>query len=304
MSKENPIKSENQPLVSVGMPAYNRPEGLKRTLECITGQTYKNLEIIVSDNCSPDPKIEAVVKEFQKQDNRIQYYRQAENFDMGYNFKFVLEKATGEYFMWAADDDEWENDYIEKCLIKLINNKKMVLCYSEAILKNYKGQSEFLWLSDMETVGLSKVEGVKKVLLKQHRNTEIYGLMRRDIINKYKFRNTYGGDHIVVLHLALSGEIGKTQPGLFISNGAETSGSTSDNIVKVLQLNKLNLYFGFLYQMINMIKLIFIYDYKINISQKIKIIFIIFIRFSKPPYSVAICSGFKRFFHDAIKGRV
>jgi len=103
MDKENLVKSENQPLVSVGIPTYNRPEGFKRTLGCITGQTYKNPEIIVSDNCSPDPKVEAVVKEFQKQDNRIQYFRQTENFGGANNFKFILEKATGEYFIWTVD---------------------------------------------------------------------------------------------------------------------------------------------------------------------------------------------------------
>jgi glycosyltransferase involved in cell wall biosynthesis len=58
------MNMENEPLVSVGIPCYNRPEGLKRTLECITGQTYKNLEIIVSDNCSPDPEVERVGREY------------------------------------------------------------------------------------------------------------------------------------------------------------------------------------------------------------------------------------------------
>jgi len=135
MNMENSVKSENQPLVSVGIPTYNRPEGLKRTLECITGQTYENLEIIVSDNCSSDPKVEAVVKEFQKQDNRIQYFRQTENFGMGYNFKFVLEKAIGEYFMWAADDDQWDNLYISTCLNELIN-KKVCSVFTSFYTKN------------------------------------------------------------------------------------------------------------------------------------------------------------------------
>lgn len=58
------MKMEEGPLVSVWIPCYNRPEGLKRTLECITGQTYKNLEIIVSDNCSPDPEVERVGREY------------------------------------------------------------------------------------------------------------------------------------------------------------------------------------------------------------------------------------------------
>ena len=102
VNTENQTTSGKQPLVSVGIPTYNRPEGLRRTLECITGQTYRNLEIIISDNCSPDPAVEQVTRSFMAQDARIQYFRQPENKGAAFNFKFVLEQATGEYFMWAA----------------------------------------------------------------------------------------------------------------------------------------------------------------------------------------------------------
>jgi glycosyltransferase involved in cell wall biosynthesis len=100
------------PLVSVGIPTYNRPEGLRRTLECITNQTYANLEIIVSDNCSPDPQVVNVVNEFKQVDSRIRFYRQDENIGAQHNFKFVLGQSTGKYFMWAADDDKWNDFYI------------------------------------------------------------------------------------------------------------------------------------------------------------------------------------------------
>jgi FkbM family methyltransferase len=110
---------DSQPLVSIGIPTYNRPEGLKRTLECITKQSYKNLEIIVSDNCSLNPEVEKVVKEFKGKDSRIQYFHQSENIGAANNFKFVLEKATGEYFMWATDDDEWDYEYVEFCCLNI-----------------------------------------------------------------------------------------------------------------------------------------------------------------------------------------
>ena len=106
----------DQPLVSVGIPTYNRPEGLRKTLECITGQTYQNLEIIISDNCSPSRETETVVQEFMGKDSRIQYFRQEENKGPTFNFQFVLEMATGEYFMWAADDDIFETFFIKRCL--------------------------------------------------------------------------------------------------------------------------------------------------------------------------------------------
>ena len=42
-------------LVSIGIPIYNQPESLEKTLNSITKQTYQNLEIIISDNHSPGP---------------------------------------------------------------------------------------------------------------------------------------------------------------------------------------------------------------------------------------------------------
>jgi glycosyltransferase involved in cell wall biosynthesis len=104
------------PLVSVGIPTYNRPDGLLRTLSCISQQTHNRLEIIVSDNCSSTYDVESVVRPFMDADPRIRFYRQQTNIGAWNNFMFVLAQATGEYFMWAADDDEWHLQFIEKCL--------------------------------------------------------------------------------------------------------------------------------------------------------------------------------------------
>lgn len=131
------------PLVSVGIPTYNRSDSLRRTLSCIAQQTYKNLEIIVSDNNSQD-STESVVQEFISLDNRIRYYRQPENIGPANNFKFVLEKATGEYFMWAADDDEWSDNFIEVCLNKLNRlGENYVAAITEAQYFTESGKLDF-----------------------------------------------------------------------------------------------------------------------------------------------------------------
>lgn len=103
-------------LVSVGIPTYNRPEGLRRTLEFITAQTYANLEIIVSDNCSPTPEPERVVRDAMARDARIRYHRQQVPIGVSGNYQFVLAQARGEFFMWAADDDEWDADFVRQCV--------------------------------------------------------------------------------------------------------------------------------------------------------------------------------------------
>lgn len=121
-----------QPLVSVGIPTYNRPAGLRRALECITTQTYQNLEIIVSDNASPDSEVEHIACAFASSDARIQYYKHEENKGAEFNFKFVLNQAQGKYFMWAADDDEWEPNFIEVCMDAMIRRNV------ESVMTGYK----------------------------------------------------------------------------------------------------------------------------------------------------------------------
>lgn len=104
------------PLVTVGIPTYNRPAGLDRTLRQIRAQTYGNLEILVSDNCSTAPETRAVAAAHQQADPRVRYHRQERNIGLEGNFKYLLERATGEFFFWAADDDEWTPDFVQVCL--------------------------------------------------------------------------------------------------------------------------------------------------------------------------------------------
>lgn len=119
---------KNEILVSVGIPTFNRPLGLREALQRICEQTYKNLEIIVSDNHSINEKdVASVVAEFAKKDSRIKFHRQPKNIGAIPNFRFLLGEATGEYFMWAADDDLLEMDYIENCIEALKKNPAAII---------------------------------------------------------------------------------------------------------------------------------------------------------------------------------
>lgn len=99
------------PLVTIGIPTYNRADGfLKETLASAVSQTYMNLEVIVSDNCSPDNTGE-VVRSFT--DPRIRYLRQTENIGANNNFNFLLRQAKGAYFQLLQDDDLIDPDFVE-----------------------------------------------------------------------------------------------------------------------------------------------------------------------------------------------
>lgn len=100
--------------VTIAIPTYNRAGSfLKETLQSAVSQTYQNIEIIVSDNCSVD-HTEAVVNSFH--DNRIQYYKQKENIGFLANWNFCLEKAKGEYFIFLLDDDLIDPEFVECCM--------------------------------------------------------------------------------------------------------------------------------------------------------------------------------------------
>jgi glycosyltransferase involved in cell wall biosynthesis len=102
------------PLVSIGIPTYNRANSyLKYALRCAVRQTFQDIEIIVSDNCSPD-NTESMVKEFG--DPRIRYYRQKENIGPVNNRNFCLEQARGKYFVLLLDDDLIDDDFVATCM--------------------------------------------------------------------------------------------------------------------------------------------------------------------------------------------
>ncbi|MBE0669590.1 MAG: glycosyltransferase family 2 protein [Anaerolineales bacterium] len=106
------------PLVSIGIPTYNRANGfLKQAVQASLKQTYRNIEIIVSDNHSTD-NTEEVVSSFK--DSRIKYFRQSENIGMNNNFNFCVNQAKGEYFCLLPDDDLIDPDFAEACL-KAVN---------------------------------------------------------------------------------------------------------------------------------------------------------------------------------------
>lgn len=119
------------PLVTVGVPTYNRSARLGTCLEGLRAQTYGNFHVIVSDNASADDT-ESVVREFMAKDARIGYYRQERNIGAVSNFEFLRQQARGKYFMWVADDDLPSTNYLEQCVACMEHEPEIVLAGAKA----------------------------------------------------------------------------------------------------------------------------------------------------------------------------
>lgn len=121
------MSTASDPLVSVGLTSFRRPEGLRKILECVLNQTYKNLDIMVSDNCSAMDEVEEVLSEFSNRDSRVRVFRQKSNIGVEPNHTFIARQSRGEYFLWLHDDDDVPDDFIECCLARYSDAPEIVL---------------------------------------------------------------------------------------------------------------------------------------------------------------------------------
>ena len=64
--------------IDVLLATYNGEKYIKEQIESILSQTYKNIKLIISDDCSSDKTVE-ILKEYEKKDNRIELYIQKQN---------------------------------------------------------------------------------------------------------------------------------------------------------------------------------------------------------------------------------
>ena len=113
------ILREQSPVLTIGMPVYNRERFIGQAIDSLIRQSFKDFVILISDNCSTD-NTPIICRKYASLDNRVKYFRQSKNIGMVENFQFVLDICETKYFMWAASDDLWSPNWIDE-LIKTIS---------------------------------------------------------------------------------------------------------------------------------------------------------------------------------------
>lgn len=118
------------PKVSIFIPVYNRVNIVMETINSALNQTYKNIEIIVSDNCSTDGTFE-LIQEAAKSDDRIKLLKQSKNLGPVINWKACIAAATGAYGKLLFSDDLIAPSCIEKLVPHL--QKDVAFVYSPVV---------------------------------------------------------------------------------------------------------------------------------------------------------------------------
>ncbi|MEH1822701.1 MAG: glycosyltransferase family 2 protein [Nostoc sp.] len=125
-----------QPLVSVVIPTYNRPEYLKQAIASAIKQTYQNIEIIISDNCSLENPQE-LVESFG--DSRIRFWRHQQNVGMLANQLHGFKMARGKYVASLHDDDIWNEDFLAKLVLPLEANPDLIIAFCDQYIIDANG---------------------------------------------------------------------------------------------------------------------------------------------------------------------
>ncbi len=127
----------NFPLVSVAMASFNGARYIGEQLDSILNQTYKNIEIIVVDDCSSDGTV-SVIKRYQEKYPLIQLYQNSINQGVTPTFEKAFGYINGVFIAIADQDDIWEYNKIE-LLVKEMGAEDAV--YSNSLLVDENGIS-------------------------------------------------------------------------------------------------------------------------------------------------------------------
>lgn len=119
-----------QPLVTVIIPTYNRAVTIKRAINSVLHQTYKELELIIVDDGSTDDTVEIV---HSYQDKRIKLVCLSENCGANIARNAGIKLAKGEYIAFQDSDDEWLEDKLE-IQINYMQQTDKKICYCPYIL--------------------------------------------------------------------------------------------------------------------------------------------------------------------------
>lgn len=122
-----------QPLISILIPTYNRPEYLKECINSVLSQKWFNndeLEIIISDNSTNnDTKIIVEKVIIDNLDKKIIFNKNSLNIGMIWNWNKLLELKTWNYFIFLSDDDKFYNNDSLKILYDNLIQNNVDVCY-------------------------------------------------------------------------------------------------------------------------------------------------------------------------------
>lgn len=205
-----------KPTVSIGLPVYNGERFLEETIESILGQTFRDLELIISDNASTDATPE-ICRRYAERDPRVRYSCNPENVGAARNYNTAFELSRGRYFKWQGHDDPIPPEYLERCVGALESDPDVVVAYGRQVPIDELGQPKrtgALVAARLQgRPGLESRHAAWRYLAcvampVGHPVGPIFGVIRRDVLRRTPLLGAFvSHDLPMTAELALHGKI-------------------------------------------------------------------------------------------------
>lgn len=261
-------------LVSIGLPVYNGEQYIRHALDSLLAQDYENFELIISDNASTDGT-QKICLEYMARDKRVQYHRNEMNMGAAWNYNRVFELSSGEYFMWAANDDYWDPHYLWACLGAFNSSKQIVLAGVECDLINPETEEFIFTDHGFSTVGLKPRQRFRRYKSTIHGGRHIggifYGLYKRSALREVMpMRKVIATDHLVLAELCFQGEFVTVPEKLMVKRWGGASTSHRNNARALGISNPLLIRFPYLVREVLLQRIIFQTD-RLKLQEKIRL---------------------------------
>jgi glycosyltransferase involved in cell wall biosynthesis len=183
------MSERDRPRVSIGLPVYNGENFLQEALDSLLSQTFSDFELIISDNASTD-RTEEICRSYAARDERVRYIRQPFNMGGAPNQNFLLTQARAPLFKWAAHDDLYGAELLERCIEVLDREPEVVLCHADMAIIDADGELVEEYDYDMATDSPRPSERFRALLLTDGGDDE-YGVARTEVLRSVRPIDSY-----------------------------------------------------------------------------------------------------------------
>jgi glycosyltransferase involved in cell wall biosynthesis len=205
----------SHPRIVIGLPVYNGENYLKKAIESILSQSFGDFQLFIGDNASTDAT-EFICLEYARQDSRIKYHRHVENIGAAPNFNFLFQPKNAPYFKWAAHDDILEPDYLRQCIELLDRDSSIVIAHSPAFEIDRNDRKVRTYDAINLSLNAERPRDRFWRLLWTEHFTEVFGVVRSEIVAKTKLHGSYvGSDRNFLAEILLQGNMGYAAERLF-----------------------------------------------------------------------------------------
>jgi glycosyltransferase involved in cell wall biosynthesis len=217
---------DSEPLVSFGLPIYNGADYLEKCLLSLIEQTHSNIEVLINDDCSLDNSYQ-ICEGLIKGDPRFVLRKNKKRLGAHDNFLVTLQRATGEFFVWASQDDWWNPNFTSTLLARLKQNVCAVVAMSATDTFGIDGNSRgriSLVGHNYSLVDNSPRQRARAILSKgkvgnlgPKANLFIHGMVRRSVfVESIKaFPGRFGNERNLLVQWALAGDFEYVASSLF-----------------------------------------------------------------------------------------